>query len=61
LNSDIGECYTIGKNSAIDGSYVDNVIIEDWCKVRNSLVCDDVHLRAGVIVEPGCVLYYHLR
>jgi len=46
----------------INGSYVwDNVIIEDGCKVSNSLVCDGVHLKAGAIVEPGCVLSFNVE
>ncbi|KAL6912281.1 hypothetical protein ACP4OV_001086 [Aristida adscensionis] len=62
LNSVIGEGCRIGKNVLIEGSYLwNNVIVEDGCRVSNSLICDDVHLRAGATVEPGSILSFEVE
>lgn len=43
----------------IESSYIwDNVTIEDGCKLSHALVCDGVHLRAGVILESGVILSF---
>lgn len=61
-NSVIGQSCTIGRNVSIQGSYIwDNVIIEDDCKLSHALVCDGVHLRAGVVLEPGVILSFKVH
>ncbi|XP_038970929.1 translation initiation factor eIF-2B subunit epsilon [Phoenix dactylifera] len=61
-NSVIGQGCTIGRNVSIQGSYIwDNVIIEDDCKLSHALVCDGVHLRAGVVLEPGVILSFKVE
>lgn len=61
-NSVIGQGCTIGHNVSIQGSYIwDKVTIEDNCKLSHALVCDGVHLRAGVVLEPGVVLSFKVE
>lgn len=58
-NSVIGEGCKIGSNVSIDGSYVwDNVTIEDECQLKHAIVCDDVIIKSGAILEPGVVLSF---
>ncbi|ONK58270.1 uncharacterized protein A4U43_C09F10410 [Asparagus officinalis] len=59
FNSIVGQGCTIGRNVCIQGSYIwDNVTIEDDCKINFALVCDGVHLNAGVVLEPGVILSF---
>ncbi|WOL19902.1 translation initiation factor eIF-2B subunit epsilon isoform X1 [Canna indica] len=61
-NSVIGQRCTIGHNVSIHGCYIwDNVTIEDDCKLNHAIVCDGVHLRAGVVLEPGVVLSFKVE
>lgn len=61
-NSVIGQGCTIGRNVTIEGSYIwDNVNIEDGCKLSHALVCDAVHLRQGVVLEPGVILSFKVE
>ncbi|KAH7669778.1 translation initiation factor eIF-2B subunit epsilon protein [Dioscorea alata] len=58
----IGQRCVIGKNVVIESSYIwDNVTIEDGCKLSHALVCDGVHLRAGVILESGVILSFKVE
>ncbi|KAJ0966515.1 hypothetical protein J5N97_023432 [Dioscorea zingiberensis] len=58
----IGQRCIIGRNVVIESSYIwDNVTIEDGCKLTHALVCDGVHLRAGVVLEPGAILSFKVE
>ena len=62
FNSVIGKGCTIGHNVCIQGSYIwDNVTIEDDCKIHYAVVCDGVHLSAGVVLEPGVILSFKVH
>lgn len=61
-NSVIGQGCIIGNNVIIEDSYVwDNVTIEDSCKLSHALICDGVHLREGVILEPGVIISFKVE
>ncbi|XP_042446250.1 translation initiation factor eIF-2B subunit epsilon-like [Zingiber officinale] len=61
-NSVVGHGCTLGNNVCINGCYIwDNVIIEDDCRLNHAIVCDGVHLRAGVVLEPGVILSFKVE
>ncbi|CAL9111047.1 unnamed protein product [Musa textilis] len=61
-HSVIGQECTIGRNVSIHGCYIwNNVIIEDDCKLNHAIVCDGVHLRTGVVLEPGVILSFKVE
>ncbi|RRT76001.1 hypothetical protein B296_00030656 [Ensete ventricosum] len=61
-NSVIGQECTIGRNVSVHGCYIwNNVIIEDDCKLNHAIVCDGVHLRTGVVLEPGVILSFKIK
>ncbi|XP_072960472.1 uncharacterized protein [Typha angustifolia] len=61
-DSVVGQGCTIGRNVSIHGSYIwDNVIIEDDCKISHAIICDGVHLRNGVVLEPGVILSFKVE
>lgn len=60
-HSSIGRNCVIGENVSIEGSYVwDNVVVADNCTIRRAIVCDNVEVHAGVTVEEGCILSFHV-
>lgn len=61
-NSVIGQECNIGRNVSVHGCYIwNNVIIEDDCKLNHAIVCDGVHLRTGVVLEPGVILSFKVN
>lgn len=57
--SSIGHSCRIGDNVVIEGSYIwDNCVVESNCKISRSILCNDVHVKSGVVIEQGCILSY---
>eukprot|EP00126_Sphaerothecum_destruens_P005930 Sdes_comp19120_c0_seq1m9831 len=55
----IGKNCKIGKNVSIEGSYFwGNVIIGDFCNIKNSILCDNVVLKENVTLQEGCIISY---
>ena len=47
----------IGKNVKIIRSFIwDNVIIEDNCLIIDSIICEDVRIKAGATINSGSIL-----
>ena len=57
----IGKNCKIGEHVDISDCYIwDNVVVEDYCKLKQSIICNSSVLKSGTKVQPGCIISYNV-
>ena len=58
-HSSVGHNCIIGENVIIEGSYIwDDVVIEDGCRIHQSIICDRAKVKQNVTLNEGCILSF---